>query len=368
MSAEENSNWTGPPVWSLPLDHWPSADRAAWEEACRPSVRFKRGGAASHFRPVTQKELCKRYGLFLGFLRRSGRLELNAAAAALVIFDHVQGYVTELQARTSSVNVYGSIQKLRRMVQLIAPKCELDWLIAIERQLFAEMRPRSKWHRVVYTDVLVDAGLTLMAEAEMSKRSDLARARMFRNGLIIALLALCPIRLKNFAALEIGRSFVNVEGTWWIILTKDETKEKRVDERPVHQELTASIERYLAVYRPILAKGDASTNSLWMAINGKPMTYASLKDLIPEITRMTVGIPVNPHMFRTAGATTLATRAGDKPHAGGALLHHRHGPVTQGHYNRASCISAGRSLASLNRRFRAARPDLAPQPSRGKNT
>jgi hypothetical protein len=32
---------------------------------------------------------------------------------------------------------------------------------------------------------------------------------MFRDGLLIALLAYCPIRLKNFAALEIGRSFVN---------------------------------------------------------------------------------------------------------------------------------------------------------------
>src|ERR1700676_979471 len=199
MSTEKNSNRTGPLVRSLPLDHWPNADRAAWDEACRPSVRFKRGGAASHLRPVTQKELSKRYGLFLGFLNRSSRLDLNSAAGALVIPAHVQGYVTELQARTSSVNVYSSIQKLRRMVQLIAPEWELDWLIAIERQLFAEMRPRSKWHRVVYTDVLVDAGLTLMAEAEMFKRSELASARMFRNGLIIALLALCPIRPKNFS-------------------------------------------------------------------------------------------------------------------------------------------------------------------------
>ena len=31
-------------------------------------------------------------------------------------------------------------------------------------------RPRSKWDRVVYTEVLEEAGLTLMAEAEMSKR------------------------------------------------------------------------------------------------------------------------------------------------------------------------------------------------------
>jgi hypothetical protein len=78
------------------------------------------------------------------------------------------------------------------------------------------MRPRPKWHRVVYTDVLEEAGLKLMAEGESSKRPKLTRARLFRNGLMITLLARCPIRLKNFAALEIGRSFLNVDGRWWI--------------------------------------------------------------------------------------------------------------------------------------------------------
>ena len=202
------------------------------------------------------------------------------------------------------------------------PRSDLGWLIEIERQLYSERRPRPKWDRVVTTDVLVDAGRTLMAEAEIAKRPELTRARMFRNGLMVALLAYCPIRLKNFAALEIGRSFVNVDGTWWIVLTAAETKEKREDERPVPEELTDSIERYLEIYRPILAGGKAETNALWLAINGKPMSYASMGDLIAETTRMTIGVAVSPHLFRTAGVTTLATRAGDKPHAGSALLHH----------------------------------------------
>ena len=57
-------------------------------------------------------------------------------------------------------------------------------------------------------------------------------------------------------------------------------------------------------------------------MDGKPMSYASMGELITETTE-TTGVNVNPHLFRTAGVTTLATRASDKPHAGGALLHHR---------------------------------------------
>jgi site-specific recombinase XerD len=337
-------------VRSLPVHLWPSADRVAWEEACRPSVRLKRGGYASHMRPVTQKILTKRAGYFFDLLSRSGRLDMNAPAGAQVTTDNVDAYVTKLKGRVNSVTVYGSIQKLRRFVQLIAPDRDLDWLIEIERQLFSEMRPRSKWHRVVYTDVLEEAGLKLMAEAENSKRRKLTRARLFRNGLMITLLARCPIRLKNFAALEIGRSFLDVDGTWWIVLTAAETKEKREDERPVPEEFTNSVERYLKFYRPILAKGNDAGSALWVAINGKAMSYASMGELITEVTKMTLGINVNPHLFRSAGVTTLATRASDKPHAGSALLHHRPGP--EENYNRASCISAGKSLRDVNQRYR----------------
>lgn len=259
---KEKKKTPGPGVHSLPEERWPTADRAAWQEARRPSVRLQRGGAASHLRSVVQHDLRKRYGLFLDFLSRSSWFDMNAPAGAQVTSENVDPYVAELKNRVSSVTVYGSIQKLRRFVQLIAPGGDLSWLIDIERQLYSERRPRSKWHRVVTTDILVDAGRTLMADAEIAQRPELTRARMFRNGLMVALLAYCPIRLKNFTALEIGRSFVNVDGTWWIVLTAAETKEKREDERPIPEDLKSSIERYLQFYRPVLARGTAETDAL----------------------------------------------------------------------------------------------------------
>jgi hypothetical protein len=82
------------------------------------------------------------------------------------------------------------------------------------------------------------------------------------------------------------------------------------------------------------------------------MSYASTGELITETSGMTVGVHVNPHLFRTAGVTTLATGAGNKPHAGSALLHHWPGPVTQQNYNWASSISAGGFLAAINQIYR----------------
>ena len=91
----------------------------------------------------------------------------------------------------------------------MAPARDFTWLAEIQKDLALVARPRSRFDRLVLTKVLVQAGLKLIDEAERSaKLPKLARACRARNGLMVALLAFCPIRRKNFAALEIGRSFV----------------------------------------------------------------------------------------------------------------------------------------------------------------
>ena len=123
-------------------------------------------------------------------------------AAANVTVDNVDVYIAELKDRVSSVTVYGSISKLRRAAQFIAPGRDFTWLADIEKDLALVMRPRSKFDRMVMTEVLVEAGLTLIHEAEITPNlTELARACQVRNGLMVALLALCPIRRKNFAAI-----------------------------------------------------------------------------------------------------------------------------------------------------------------------
>jgi integrase len=128
--------------------------------------------------------------------------------------DHLQGRITRPTWR-----------------RLLAPAVDFGWLAEIEKDLALVMEPRSKLDRLVFTPRLMEAGLALMAEAQGFANSDLTRARGMRNGLMIALLALCPIRIKNFAALQIGRTFKETNGGWWIALPGIRTKSHRPDER-----------------------------------------------------------------------------------------------------------------------------------------
>ena len=142
------------------------------------------------------------YGCFLDFLDRHGLLRSDEQAAANVTVENVDVYIAELKDRVGSVTVHGSISKLRRAAQFIAPGRDFTWLAEIGKDLALVARPRSKFDRMVMTEVLVEAGLTLIQEAEISPHlTELARACQVRNGLMVALLALCPIRREELRCL-----------------------------------------------------------------------------------------------------------------------------------------------------------------------
>jgi integrase len=294
------------------------------------------------------------YGAFLGFLQRTGRLERAAGPAAQVTLSNVEAYIADLVARVLSVTTWNCIYKLRRASELLAPTVDFSWLAEIEKDLAFVMEPRSKLDRLVFTERLVEAGLTLIAEAQGFAANDLIRARGVRNGLMIALLALCPIRLTNYTTLEIGQTFNQIHGRWWITLPRTSTKSRRPDERPVPAILNRYIyDAYLNKSRPVLLGSGPATNALWISsTTGRPMTPKNLGILISKITLETLGVDVSPHLFRTAAASTAAAYGGNTPHLGSAVLGHTDPRVTEEHYNRASSVSAAAEYARIVSAFR----------------
>src|SRR4030088_2600835 len=140
-------------------------------------------------KPITLNDLARRYGYFLDLLNRRNWLDLNKAPGAHVTPENVDAYLAELRDRVGSVTIYESICKLRRACELIDPARDLSWLADVEKDLAMVMRPRSKAGRWVLTEVLIEAGLTLIAEAENSRKmSKLAQARQVRKRPMVAML------------------------------------------------------------------------------------------------------------------------------------------------------------------------------------
>jgi len=286
--------------------------------------------------------------MFLGFLDRKGILDRGSEAGTQTTPANVAIYIAELQTHVRAATVHNCIYKLRRASELLAPHLQFGWLLEIQKEIALSIQPISKYDRLVLTNRLLEAGLALIIEAENTVGTPFRRALGVRNGSMIALLGLCPIRRKNFVALELGSTFRLIDDAWWITLPGRSTKNRTPLEQRVPELLKPAIEKYVYQYRPILLCSNAPTEALW--VSGKTaqkMHPTYISRLISGVTLQAVGVAVSPHLFRTAAASSAAIFASDQPNLASALLHHRDSRVTQDHYNRASTMSAANLYSEL---------------------
>jgi site-specific recombinase XerD len=179
----------------------------------------------------------------------------------------------------------------------------------------------------------------------------LCSAVFFRDGLIIALLALRPLRRRNLAALTIGSDLIRENEKWTIVLPPSATKTKVTLEYEWPEPLNDFLETYLAQHRPtLLARNGRWTapvqDRLWVSSDGSPLTQIAIYDRIVARTRVAFGRSVNPHLFRDSAATTVAIYDPKHVLLAGPLLGHRSFTTTERTYIQAQTLEAHREFAS----------------------
>lgn len=331
----------------LPIEEWPEADRIAWQEATNFGGILDAGGLASHLAEASITDLTLRYGRFLGYLQRTGILDRSGPPAANLTQENLMEFIGHLKDTVASVTVHGCAAKAVNIARFIAPDRDYEWTRPILRRLEYEARPKEKRSRVVDSGRLFALGVKLMAEADAYRgRACLRPASTYRSGLMIALLAFCPIRLKNFTALCLDKSLIGTDDSWTISTAAEDSKSKRPIEMLLPDELAMHLERFIEYYRPRYPGAD-DTSALWLSTHGGPLTQGAISRIICQCTRPAFGHCVNPHLFRDCAATTVATRDGSRMGTAVALLAHRHKRTIDKHYNQASMITATQDYQKL---------------------
>ena len=154
---------------------------------------------------------------------------------------------------------------------------------------------------------------------------------------MVALLAFCPIRLRNLADLRVGRQLRLIGDVWWIMLDGVETKAGRPDERPIPEVLSEAIHRWVGHWQLVFHPSD---DAFWPSIKGGSLAYTYVGHIVTEVTRKELGVPVNPHLFRDCGVYTVATHAGDRMGIACGLLQHTDPRITEKHYNKGATFMA----------------------------
>ena len=162
---------------------------------------------------------------------------------------------------------------------------------------------------------------------------------------MIALLATRPLRLANFARLELGRELVCRSGHWWLEIAGAKTKTGEPVELPFPDELVPALEAYLAIWRPRLARSAYldGNPALWPTQRGTTSSDIHVYNIVIARTRTAFGQPVNPHLFRDAAATTIALDCPAQVRIAARLLGHRSFATTERYYNLARASEAAKA-------------------------
>lgn len=326
----------------IPLRMWPEHDREQWEHAASGDALFGTASVSTSWRLATVETVAQGYGYALGWLDRRGHLCAQQAPAARWTSDVLRSYVTDIKAHLSPATVVNRIISLERALAVISPASDRSILRAVIRNL--SVLPDTSHKRVRLQDPanLVELGRNLMAAAEARTRSGVRKnASLYRDGLQIALLALRAFRMRNFAGLEIGKHLVQVDGVWWLLLSRDETKTKQPIEVPFPKQLVPALIRYLEEYRPLLAGNRCSSSRLWLSYYFTPQAAHSIQLQIVAHTKKAFGKSINPHLFRDCLATSIAIQDPENVRMAAIILGHRSFATTEKHYNLARTLEAG---------------------------
>ena len=235
---------------------------------------------------------------------------------------------------------------LVRMLSALEPGRNWGPLARVYNHLRQTAAPsRDKLSRLVRASDLFELGLRLMDSCEEADRPVYVGIR-YRDGLIIALLAACPIRIKNLANLVIGQHLVFDGDAYQLKLSAAETKTGRPYVAAVPPELTPYIDGWLQVHRPKIQmigtkKGQAGAGGdLWLNRYGRPMRSAVIRTQIESRTEEAFGKHVWPHLFRDCAVTELVDCAPEEIGIAPDLLGHAGLQTTKKHYIQAVGMKA----------------------------
>lgn len=171
------------------------------------------------------------------------------------------------------------------------------------------------------------------------------REIQYRDGLLLALLSLWPIRRRSIAALTVSRHLEFDDLGVNLLLHAADTKAKRPESFRVPAPLLPYLRRYLEEIRPRLP-GRSSHDGLWASYRGQPLSDGQIYQIARARILKEFGKAMGLHDFRRAASTFLAMDAPEKIGLIPGVLQHASPDVSDQHYNLARSVQAAHRFAA----------------------
>jgi integrase/recombinase XerD len=217
------ARYRAPLTAGLPFEQWPSSHQRAWLEASREGDLLTGRGAAAHWKQKTRKSIQKAIGNYLRFQRDRGGLQEGGTVAQLLTESSLRDYIAVLRRRLAPQSVVTQLGHLSLAISAMAPEADRTLIkLAVTRLTPTAVPARKKSSRLVSPVLLLELGQKLMAAWQDRRGHDpRLNAMDYRDGLMIAFLALCPVRLDGscgFVATQVPDPTRGLQSEWLRLL------------------------------------------------------------------------------------------------------------------------------------------------------
>ena len=215
----------------LPVDEWPQADHEAFTSAYQPGDVFDdSAGPGVHLSDGSRKMIRSTYRRWLGFLKANYPDDLSVSPAQRITPERVRAFIKDLSANTRPSSVAIAAARLYDAARLIAPATDWTWLRSLKSRLASCARPMDRFDRLVPPVQMLNFGIELMDAALKLPVSDSKQREMqYRDGLLLALRSLWPIRRRSLAAFTVSRHLEFDDAGVNILLHPADTKSQRAE-------------------------------------------------------------------------------------------------------------------------------------------
>jgi integrase/recombinase XerD len=332
----------------LSFANWPAEDQNRWEVAFKAGDRFDESGRGMHLALTTRQARRESYGRFLAFISAIHPGRLTTPPEARIDRSIVAEYVVWRRRLCGDIAIASDLNHLRGALMLIGPDSDWSWLLTVIKRIAATATGKAGKYHLVTSDRLYLLGIELMdravADAQAAECARTAHSLQYRDGLVIALLALIPLRRRTLTALRIGEQLVKAGDLWALDIPASDTKSRRALDYPISSEMSERVDVYLDQFRGHIPGADKHT-SPWASNQGRPMCADAIYNAVCRRTKEAFGFGVSLHRFRQAAASFWSTNDPVNVRGSRDLLGHASFGTTEKHYIMAQSRLAGRALA-----------------------
>jgi integrase/recombinase XerD len=179
---------------------------------------------ASHLADATLRAMRSSYGIWLRFLSAKHPDRLTRSPPERIDREIIAEYVAWRRRTCGAVALASDLNRLRLAITYLCPGADLSWLKSIAKRLANQAAPKPGRAHQVTSEQLYALGLKLMDEADRKDVIGKLEAFQYRDGLLIALLALIPLRRRTVTALRIGQHLLKSGDLWVLDIPAEDTK------------------------------------------------------------------------------------------------------------------------------------------------